>query len=222
MTRVPLSLPLRLFALAACADLLALLLDTRFHAWPAHAVCKALLLPLLAWYAVRAGAPRSLLAALAAGWLGDLLLLSPADPAFLAGMAAFAAGHVCYLVTFLRHGATPRSLPARLVGAVLVLAAALLVLWPRLPAGLRVPMAVYSVLLTATALAAQRCGTRAAAGGALFLVSDLLIALGAADLTRPAPADFWIMLTYALAQYLLVTGISRGAPVTTGSAAAVR
>ncbi|NEA41063.1 lysoplasmalogenase family protein [Streptomyces sp. SID11385] len=220
MTRVP--LPLRLFALVACADLLAVLLDTRLHAWPAHAACKALLLPLLAWYAVRAGAPRPLLAALAAGWLGDLLLLSPADPAFLAGMAAFAAGHVCYLVTFLRHGATPRAQPVRLGGGVLVLAAVLLVLWPGLPAGLRLPMAAYSVLLTATALAAQRCGARAAAGGALFLVSDLLIALGAADLPRPAPADFWVMLTYALAQYLLVTGLLRRQPLTSGPAVAAR
>ena len=42
-----------------------------------------------------------------------------ADPAFLAGMAFFAAGHVCYLVLFGRAPPTGRS-PASVYAAVLV------------------------------------------------------------------------------------------------------
>jgi uncharacterized membrane protein YhhN len=42
-------------------------------------------------------------------------------------------------------------------------------------------------------------------GGVLFLVSDLLIGLGAADLDIPA-SGFLVMSTYALAQLLIVTG----------------
>ncbi|MDX6313957.1 MAG: hypothetical protein QOF44_3421, partial [Streptomyces sp.] len=84
------------FALATAADLLALLAGSH----TAHAVAKPLLMPLLAAYAVANRGPRLLLAALLCGWAGDVLLLSDAKPAFLAGMGCFAAGHVCYLALF--------------------------------------------------------------------------------------------------------------------------
>lgn len=43
-------------------------------------------------------------------------------------------------------------------------------------------------------------------GGALFLLSDTLIATGVADWPQPPVPDLWIMLTYAAAQFLLVHG----------------
>lgn len=98
-SRVPSAL-LGLFALAAAVDLLGL--AAGFD--PGHAVAKPLLMPLLAAWAALRGAPRLLVAALLCGWGGDTLLLFDADAAFLAGMASFAAGHLCYLVLFLRIG----------------------------------------------------------------------------------------------------------------------
>lgn len=203
---------LGLFAVATLADLVSLAVGFE----PGHTVAKPLLMPLLAACAGARGAPRLLLAALLFGWAGDVLLLSDADPAFLAGMACFAAGHVCYLALFLRHGA-PHARRARLLAPVyaVALAATVALLWPDLPADLRVPVAGYSTLLTAMAYgAATRLGPRAAAGGALFVLSDTLIATGVAGWPQPPRPDLWIMLTYAAAQFLLVQGALDERPAT--------
>ncbi|MFE7763455.1 lysoplasmalogenase [Streptomyces sp. NPDC057438] len=188
------------FGAVAAADLGSLALGLA----PGHTVAKPLLMPLLAAYAFTRGAPRPLLAALLCGWGGDVLLLSDAEPAFLAGMASFAAGHVCYLVLFGRSDRPGR--PAYAVGYGLALAAAVASLWPGLPAELRLPVAGYSALLTTMAWAATRLGPVAGFGGALFVLSDMLIATGVADWPQPPRPDLWIMLTYLAAQYLLVRG----------------
>lgn len=209
------------FALAAAVDLVSLAVGLD----PGHTVAKPLLMPLLAAYALTSGAPRLLVAALLCGWGGDVLLLSDADPAFLAGMACFAAGHVCYLALFKGYGRGYGGPRAR-VGVIApayatALAVTVVALWPDLPAELRVPVAGYSVLLTAMACAsAVRFGPVAGLGGALFLLSDTLIATGVADWPQLPRPDLWIMLTYIAAQFLLVTGVARAlearpGPVTT-------
>ncbi|MEV8564009.1 lysoplasmalogenase [Streptomyces sp. NPDC051322] len=199
---LPASRPLLVaFGLAALTDLGALLAGPH----SLHVMAKPLLMPLLAAYAYTRGAPGPLIAALLLGWGGDTLLLSGADPAFLAGMACFAAGHVCYLALFRR--ARPRPLFG--AGYVVVLVAAVAALWPGLPAGLRVPVAGYSLLLAAMAYRAGGLGPRAGIGGALFLVSDTLIATGVAGWPQLPHPDFWVMATYLLAQYLLTDGVLR-------------
>ncbi|MET9499006.1 lysoplasmalogenase [Streptomyces sp. NPDC006552] len=206
-----LSRALRTGFLALCAvDLVALLAGSD----ATHTVAKPLLMPLLAAYAAASGGPRLLCAALLFGWGGDVLLLVDQDAAFLAGMGCFAAGHGCYLVLFRRHG-TPRArgvLLGAAYGAALV--ATVAVLWPGLPGEMRGPVAGYSVLLTAMAYGACRLGPVAGTGGALFLLSDTLIATGIADRPQPPRPDFWIMATYAAAQYLLARGVldARAAP----------
>ncbi|MFC9510243.1 lysoplasmalogenase [Streptomyces sp. NPDC057002] len=203
----PARLLLAAFGLAAAVDLVSL--AAGFDA--GHTVAKPLLMPLLALWAALRQAPRLLLAALLFGWGGDVLLLSDAEPAFLAGMGSFAAGHVCYLVLFRTYGsrnAVPRARAVLLAlgyGAALVTTVALL--WPDLPADLRVPVAGYSLLLTAMAYgSATRLGLYAGLGGALFLLSDTLIATGVADWPQLPRPDFWIMLTYIAAQALLAGG----------------
>lgn len=57
------------------------------------------------------------------------------------------------------------------------------------------------------AWAAGRSGLVAGLGGALFVVSDMLIATGVAEWPQPPRPDLWIMLTYLAAQYLLVHGV---------------
>nr|WP_223183630.1 MULTISPECIES: lysoplasmalogenase [unclassified Streptomyces] len=189
------------FGLAAAVDLVSLLADADLG----HRVAKPLLLPLLAAYAVSRGAPRLLTAALLFGWGGDVFLLFDADWAFLVGMGSFAAGHVCYLVLFGRR----RTSPALGVLYALALGGTVVLLWSDLPAGLRLPVACYSLLLTAMAYRASSLGLAAGIGGALFLLSDTLIATGIADWPQlPAP-DFWVMATYIAAQYLLATGALR-------------
>ncbi|MFD5405074.1 lysoplasmalogenase [Streptomyces griseorubiginosus] len=233
------------FALAAALDLASLTVG--FHG--GHVIAKPLLMPLLAAWAAARGAPRLLVAALLCGWGGDVLLLSDAGPAFLAGMACFATGHVCYLALFGRHGGpgtsaallggpratalldpprTPTDLPGRprartallgrlrartvllAPGYLVALVTTVALLWPDLPADLRVPVAGYSTLLVAMAcVAAIRLGPVAGLGGVLFLLSDTLIATGVADWPQPSRPDLWIMLTYLAAQFLLATGTLR-------------
>ena len=55
--------------------------------------------------------------------------------------------------------------------------------------------------------AATRLGLLAGLGGALFVLSDSLIATGVAEWPQPPRPDLWIMLTYIAAQSLLVTGV---------------
>ncbi|WUS96317.1 lysoplasmalogenase [Streptomyces sp. NBC_00708] len=191
--------PLLIAFLIACAvDLVGVLTGPEWL----HLGAKPLLMPLLAGYAFARRGPRPLIAALLCGWAGDVFLLADSDPAFLVGMASFAAGHVCYLVLFGR--ARGALLPGIAYAVVLVVFVALI--WDGLPAGLRIPMAGYSLLLTAMAYRSGVLGRYAATGGALFLLSDALIATGIADWPQlPAPG-FWVMLTYVAAQLLLTLG----------------
>ncbi|MFE2145793.1 lysoplasmalogenase [Streptomyces sp. NPDC059456] len=186
------------FAAATAADLGSLLAGWHLG----HVIAKPLLMPLLVAYVATRRAPRLLIAALLFGWGGDLALLFDADPAFLVGMGSFAAGHVCYLVLFGRRGTHPAlggAYAAALLGTVALL-------WGDLPADLRIPVAGYSLLLTAMAYRSSSLGLRAGLGGALFLLSDTLIATGVADWPQLPRPDFWIMATYVAAQYLLAAG----------------
>ncbi|MFC5722457.1 lysoplasmalogenase [Streptomyces gamaensis] len=182
---------------------------------PVAQVTKPALMPLLGAYALARGGPRLLVGALLFGCGGDVLLQLGGRLPFLLGMGSFAAGHGCYLALFARHGADSR---ARGRGYVLAAGygaawlGTVTLLWPGLEDGLRVPVGLYSLLLTATALAATRAGARTAAGGLAFLLSDTLIASGLAGWPQPPAPQFWIMLTYLVAQFLLADGLLRRVP----------
>jgi uncharacterized membrane protein YhhN len=172
-------------------------------------VSKPLLVPLLiAWVvAVRRSAePRLLVVGLVLAWLGDLALMADGTVAFLVGLGFFLAMQVAYSAGFVRLGGV--AVLRRRWG--LVVAAA--VLWVGLNLGLgpalgelRLPILVYSAALVIMATLA--CGVSAVvgAGGVLFLVSDLMIGMGAADIELPA-RGFLVMATYIAAQLLIATG----------------
>jgi uncharacterized membrane protein YhhN len=171
---------------------------------------KPFLVGLLLVWVVVASRPhvlRPLVAGLAFALAGDLLLDGSGTLLFLAGMGAFLAMQICYIRGFVDLGTLERlqgtpSVPVAFAALWIVLNVAL---GPSL-GDLRWPILVYSLALTAMAATAWGTGcARIAAGGALFLVSDLLIGLDAAGTAVPA-SGVLVMATYCAAQYLITTG----------------
>ncbi|MFF0340302.1 lysoplasmalogenase [Kribbella sp. NPDC004875] len=166
-------------------------------------VTKLLLMPTLAiWVRLNRG-PVGLLVALVASLAGDFLLQIDQ---LLPGMVAFGVAHVFYVVMFARR-ARRRSLVVLAAYGVIWLGA-LVLLWPGLGDN-RLPVAAYSLLVTATAVTSGWNGWRAGVGGALFLLSDSLIGVGLAGHDFAA-RDYLVMATYCAAQYLLASSLLRG------------
>ncbi|WP_165546493.1 lysoplasmalogenase [Kribbella soli] len=171
---------------------------------------KVTLMPLLWQWSRTQDAPPLLQAALLASAAGDLLLETDLQ---LAGIAAFAAAHACYLAVFLSN---PAQRSWRVLAAYAALWAALIaVLSPGLGSQ-RIPVAAYALLLTATAVASRWHNTRSGLGAALFLVSDALIALRLAGRDFPGRGAL-TMSTYAVGQYLLTSGVTTKQDDLTGS-----
>ena len=171
---------------------------------------KVPLMPLLWSWSRTQDAPPLLQAALLASAAGDILLETELQ---LAGMAAFAAAHACYLAVFLANAAQ-RSW--RVLAAYGALWAALIAALSPGLGGQRVPVAVYALLLTATAVASRWHNPRSGLGGTLFFISDALIALRMAGRDFPGRGAL-VMSSYAIGQYLLTSGITASRPDLTGS-----
>ncbi|ROO90499.1 putative membrane protein YhhN [Actinocorallia herbida] len=189
-----------LFLVVAAAHLVVLAVGA--PSW-ADFVTKASLMPVLAWWVYRRGGARLVIAALLLSAGGDIAL--EFDGLFIVGMGFFGAAHVCYVTFFGRSFAAAGPRKWVIAGGYAIMWAVLIaVLWPRL-GDLRIPVAVYSLLLTSTAVASAGHGLRTGIGGALFLISDALIALGITDRELPMHGVL-VMLTYISAQYLLASG----------------
>jgi len=163
-------------------------------------VTKPLLMPVL-----MAGRDRPVQRALALGGAGDVALLGSGEIAFTAGLASFLAGHVAWIVALRQRpgGGYLRSRPALAVPHVAAFSAVNAYLWKRTGKD-RIPVLLYSAALLAMSLVALDTGSpRTAAGGALFLVSDSMLALEKfGGLQLPAHEGL-VMATYASAQALL-------------------
>ena len=88
-------------------------------------------------------------------------------------------------------------------------------LWPKL-GEMQIPVLVYSIVITLMGLAAlDRYGAvspksfwKVLIGALLFILSDSLIAYSrfGQEIVEISLPGFWIMLTYILAQFLIITG----------------
>ncbi len=161
---------------------------------------KPLLMPLL-----MAGRDRPTQRALALGGAGDVALLGSSETAFMAGLVSFLAGHVAWIIALRQRpgGGHLRARPALAVPHVAAFVTLNAYLWQRTGKD-RVPVIVYSAALLAMSLTALDSGSpRTAAGGALFLASDALLALEKfGGLHLPAHEGL-VMATYTSAQALL-------------------
>jgi uncharacterized membrane protein YhhN len=143
--------------------------------------------------------------ALALGALGDVALLGSSDAAFTAGLASFLAGHVAWIIALRqRHGGGRlRSRPVLAAPHVTAFSVLNAYLWGR-TGEYRMAVIAYSTALLAMSLVALDSGSpHAAAGGALFLVSDALLALEKFGGLELPGNESLVMATYASAQALL-------------------
>jgi uncharacterized membrane protein YhhN len=163
-------------------------------------VTKPLLMPTL-----QLGKDKATKRALGLGTAGDVALLGHSDAAFTAGLGSFLAGHVAWM-TALRGregGGYLRRRPWAAGPYLAAFAGLNAYLWPRTGKD-RVPVLVYSAALLGTALVALDTGKpRTAAGGALFLVSDTLLALERFAQVQLPVHEGLVMATYTGAQGLL-------------------
>ncbi|MBB6184949.1 lysoplasmalogenase [Oleiagrimonas soli] len=138
--------------------------------------------------------------------LGDICLLPPWN-AFLPGLGCFLMAHLAFLLAFAQGMERPAWWPAML-GCLALGAAVAVALWPDIPSTLRVPVAFYICVISLMAGqafgrayrshgqgAAARAAKFAAAGAALFLLSDTLLACNRFHAPLPL-ASLWILGTY--------------------------
>jgi uncharacterized membrane protein YhhN len=177
---------------------------------------KPLLMPALAALALTAAGNREKdlrlpAAGMVLSGLGDTALLGAESEEswFVPGMGAFAAAHACYITALARDGAARGVRPQVAAGYAALWAVLIAVLWRGLDSGLRVPVAAYSLLLVCMAVLASGRNRAAAAGGALFVLSDALIACGLAGISAVPRQEAAVMPTYVAAQFLLAAGFLR-------------
>jgi len=151
------------------------------------------------------------LAAMVLGLVGDILLhISRDAPYFISGTAAFLLGHVAYVLSFTH--ALPLS-PAVVLSAILLTGAVTLVGWrlkvhpgKMLPLVLGYMLVISLMVSSAWALAIWKKCWLLLAGGALFLVSDMVLAYS--RFKKPVPnSAAWCLGTYYMGQGLLALSL---------------
>ena len=165
----------------------------------------------LAWLRSDARYGRAIRVGLVLSLAGDVLLIPRGY--FVQGLVAFLFAHLAYLralTTTVRFAARPLAFAV----VALVAAAILALLWPKLPAGLQVPVLCYVAVLGAMCAQAiarasvlRTAGARVAAiGAALFLMSDAMLAFDRFHTPLPGAA-LLVLGTYYCAQLLLALSI---------------
>lgn len=207
--------------LAGCAVCVSALLWAEAADRPAaRAAFKIAASLLFVLFALERGAIASVygqivLAGLALCALGDALLLRRAQAAFLAGMAAFAAGHAAYIAAFFAGGAEYR--PGVFAAALIMAWFAFAIcrwLWPQL-GQFRLPVVGYSAIISvmvvaAVALALTRGWPLVAAGAAIFAISDVAVARDR-FVAEKLSNRLWGLPAYYAAQLLIASTVAAAA-----------
>ncbi|WP_409416880.1 lysoplasmalogenase [Flavobacterium sp. PS2] len=199
--------------------LLILLYNLENIAW----YLKGLLIPIL-WLAVYLSedfpSKKILLGALLFSWIGDVILLfaDKAEIYFILGLVAFLISHVIYIILFNKQNKpdVPKNKGVFFIGLgfiLVYLATMLTVLLPKL-GDLQLPVIVYALTISTMLLYAfsgyliwkKPANTYILVGAIIFVLSDSILAMD--KFYEPIYKNsFFIMLTYLMAQYLIVIGI---------------
>lgn len=149
-----------------------------------------------------------LLTALLFSAAGDIALGLDSERYFVHGLGFFLIAHWVYVIVFSR---LMEFTPQAFVPITLVIIFAIILVPRLLPAlgKLRIPVLLYIssiVLMGVTAALHSPFSLMLSLGAIVFMVSDAVIAIN--KFIRPVPyRDFVVMLTYYLAQYLIVDAL---------------
>ncbi|MFN8310628.1 MAG: lysoplasmalogenase [Chitinophagales bacterium] len=190
---------------------------------------KPLLMPVLVAFLISASATpwqqhiKLLIAAFFFSWIGDvaLMFVFKNPNFFLLGLVGFLITHLLYAVVFSKvsdRSKTPL-LQSRwwiLIPLAIYFAALISVIFPPVPADMKIPVAVYStVIAIMVVFAINRYGrvsdasfAQVTAGALLFMFSDSIIAINKFVFNEQFfLAGVWIMILYTAGQYLIAKGI---------------
>lgn len=170
------------------------------------------------WFAVEGKLNKLMLLALVFSIGGDFWLMFSGTNYFLLGLGSFLITHICYILIFSKNASIQ---PITLLIFGVLLLSMLVYLWPSL-GDFKIPVVVYASTIITMAYMAystknkvkQKQWIYLIAGSLLFVLSDSLIAL---EKFKSAEINihnghFWIMLTYILAQFLIVRGVILTSP----------
>ncbi|WP_343588845.1 lysoplasmalogenase [Flavobacterium sp.] len=184
---------------------------------------KPILIPIIgfgAYFYRKFPTQNILLAALVLSWLGDVILLFTdlGEIYFILGLVCFLTAHIVYCVLFNKQKRIRKrqNKPLFIFGSVLIafyLIGMVSVLMPHL-GDLEIPVSIYASVISIMLLFAfngflvwEKPGNQLVFLGAIFfIISDSILAVN--KFYAPIPkSSFFIMLTYLLAQYLIVVGV---------------
>lgn len=151
---------------------------------------------------------------------GDVFLLfdQSGGPTFILGLLSFLVAHLFYIVLFLhikKSQLPQRSWNPWIISSLLLYVAILFyILSPNL-GELKIPVVIYALVLSAMLITAIHAfhftnnnGKWVITGAFLFVISDSLLAINK-FYTPFAFAGLAIISTYALAQFLIITGVTK-------------
>lgn len=163
-----------------------------------------------------------LLTALTFSWIGDIILLfaDRDEMYFIVGLIAFLISHVVYIITFSKQLKIRKQKNKAIfwIGVTVIIVYLLTMLTILLPSlgDLKIPVFVYALVISTMLLFAfkgfliweEPANWYILLGAIIFVSSDSILAfdkfyVGASIMQAP----FLIMVTYLLAQYLIVKGI---------------
>ena len=165
---------------------------------------------------------RWIITALIFSLMGDVFLLFSTDfeQAFMTGLASFLLAQISYFIGFLlaaRHPKGPFILWRHPWLLPVLLGYGILLLWQIFPGleDMLVPVIIYAGCLLLMVLAALHLGLKRKTwglpiGALLFLFSDSILAVNQfTELLQDINANFFVMLLYGFAQWMIVEGMLR-------------
>jgi uncharacterized membrane protein YhhN len=202
-----------LFALVVLADLIAI-----YTAPTSSLVIKPIIIikplivaTLIVWYIIGAGERQKpiLLIALICALFGDIFLIFEGPFFFQSGIAAFLIMQLCYTTFFKKYFVKPTGIKLYASIAVITLAVVFNLLFRDKLGAYQLPVMVYSIAICAMVVTGinQSLSKFIAIGSLFFLVSDFALAYHKFVSPGLVFMSYFVMITYALAQYFIVRGL---------------